>query len=380
MANTVRILRSTTAGNTPASLVSGQIAINEADGKLFYRNGSGVVTALATGGGSSSVDAGTYPLVTISAQPSSTTVAPGSNANFSVTATATLPTTTLVYQWQQSANGSSWSNISGATSSSVTVAASSGVNGYYYRCLLTADLSSVYTSSAQLTVAAAFTAQAVLLTSGTSYTVPANASNVKAWAIGGGGANGGLSGFGGAGGTAYKTWSVSSGSTISYTVGAGGSAFASTSAALAGGNTTVTCNSVTITGFGGGGDVNGSNYSGGSFSGGDGGASGGNGVGSLYNGTVGYGGAVGGNGTPVSPCNRKPMTDISGLLAALSLAGVSTTETCATSAAFGSGAAGNKFGYKTAGLGGGGAGVDSSRFSWNVRTPGGAGAVVLYFT
>lgn len=49
MANTVRILRSTTAGNTPASLVSGQIAINESDGKLFYRNGSGAVTALPTG-------------------------------------------------------------------------------------------------------------------------------------------------------------------------------------------------------------------------------------------------------------------------------------------------------------------------------------------
>jgi len=49
---TVRILRSTTAGNTPASLVSGQIAINEGDGKLFYRNASGVVTQLASGGGS----------------------------------------------------------------------------------------------------------------------------------------------------------------------------------------------------------------------------------------------------------------------------------------------------------------------------------------
>ncbi len=46
---TVRILRSTTAGNTPPSLVSGQIAINEADGKLFYRNGAGAVTQLATG-------------------------------------------------------------------------------------------------------------------------------------------------------------------------------------------------------------------------------------------------------------------------------------------------------------------------------------------
>ena len=46
---TVRILRSTTAGNTPSSLVSGQIAINEGDGKLFYRNASGAVTLLPTG-------------------------------------------------------------------------------------------------------------------------------------------------------------------------------------------------------------------------------------------------------------------------------------------------------------------------------------------
>lgn len=54
MSNTVRILRSTTAGNVPSSLVSGQIAVNEADGKLFYRAApSGTVTQIATGGGSS---------------------------------------------------------------------------------------------------------------------------------------------------------------------------------------------------------------------------------------------------------------------------------------------------------------------------------------
>lgn len=52
---TVRILRSTTPGNTPASLVSGQIAINEADGVLFYRASGGAVTQLATGGGATEV-------------------------------------------------------------------------------------------------------------------------------------------------------------------------------------------------------------------------------------------------------------------------------------------------------------------------------------
>ena len=44
---TVRILRSTTAAATPSSLVSGQIAINEADGKLYYRNSAGTVTSFA---------------------------------------------------------------------------------------------------------------------------------------------------------------------------------------------------------------------------------------------------------------------------------------------------------------------------------------------
>ena len=48
MANTVRILRSTTAGNVPSSLVSGQIAVNEADGRLFYRSAAGAVTTFSS--------------------------------------------------------------------------------------------------------------------------------------------------------------------------------------------------------------------------------------------------------------------------------------------------------------------------------------------
>lgn len=42
MPNVVKILRSTTAGASPAVLVSGQIAINEADGKLFWLDANGV--------------------------------------------------------------------------------------------------------------------------------------------------------------------------------------------------------------------------------------------------------------------------------------------------------------------------------------------------
>lgn len=51
MPSTVKILRSTTPGATPTSLSSGQIAINEADGILFYRNAAGAVSQFTSGGG-----------------------------------------------------------------------------------------------------------------------------------------------------------------------------------------------------------------------------------------------------------------------------------------------------------------------------------------
>lgn len=40
---TIRIRRSTTAGAVPSSLVTGEVAINEADGALYYRTSSGAV-------------------------------------------------------------------------------------------------------------------------------------------------------------------------------------------------------------------------------------------------------------------------------------------------------------------------------------------------
>jgi hypothetical protein len=44
MANTVRVKYSNTAGNVPSSLVDGQIAVQQADGRLFYRASDGTVT------------------------------------------------------------------------------------------------------------------------------------------------------------------------------------------------------------------------------------------------------------------------------------------------------------------------------------------------
>lgn len=203
---------------------------------------------------------------------------------------------------------------------------------------------------------------AVLLTSGTSYTVPAGAASMKAWAIGSGGTGDGwFSLAGNAGGCAFRTWSVTGGSTVSYTRSDNG-------------NSTVTYGGVTITGNSA--PRNSRSTTPASFSGGDGGAGGGV---FVQSGASGRGGAVGGNGT-VAACGRLPATDVSGLFAALALAGVSTTESCAASAAFGSGGVSTLDGASfSAGIGGGGVTFNDYDGVVAAVTPG-VGAVVLMFS
>lgn len=86
---------------------------------------------------------------TISKQPSKVTVVNGKKATFTVTASGV----SLKYQWQVSKDGgSSWSNLSGKTSASLSVTGSKDNNGYYYRCKVSNSAGSVTSSSAKLTV------------------------------------------------------------------------------------------------------------------------------------------------------------------------------------------------------------------------------------
>lgn len=48
MANVVRNPYSNTAGNTPSSLGNGQIGVNQADGRLFFRSAAGAVTTFSS--------------------------------------------------------------------------------------------------------------------------------------------------------------------------------------------------------------------------------------------------------------------------------------------------------------------------------------------
>jgi hypothetical protein len=97
------------------------------------------------------------PTITISSQPSNQTASSGS-ATFSVTASVTLGGS-LTYQWQKSDDsGSTWADVSGATSSSLSL--SSLTNGSddadQYRVVVSSSgATSVTSSAATLTVAAA---------------------------------------------------------------------------------------------------------------------------------------------------------------------------------------------------------------------------------
>jgi len=237
-----------------------------------------------------------------------------------------------------------------------------------------------------------YATNAVMLTSGSSYTVPAGANSMKVWAVGAGGSvrTNGL--YAGAGGVAYRTYSVTPGSTINYTVNQTISGTSDTG----GSNTTVTYDGITIRGYGGEPPRgitwpllgNASVGLGGTFGGAaDGGMAGGTGrdYGGYENG--GSSGAVGrgGNGldewlgpqtgTP-NNCKRITAADVSELFAALALANVNTTESCGSAAAFGSSAFNAKFGpYKAAGIGGGGI----STPGYGDINPNGSGAVVIKF-
>lgn len=77
----------------------------------------------------------------------------GQTATFSVVATGS----NLTYQWQQSTDGSTWTNIDGANSATYTIEnTTTGMNGYQYCCVVKdGNSNSVTSQAATLTVTAA---------------------------------------------------------------------------------------------------------------------------------------------------------------------------------------------------------------------------------
>ena len=100
----------------------------------------------------------TPPLITT--QPTSATVNAGSTATFTAAASGT-PTPSV--QWQVSTNsGSSWSNLSGATSGTYTTPPTTGANnGNLYRAVFSSSAGTATTTTATLTVRATSSETAV---------------------------------------------------------------------------------------------------------------------------------------------------------------------------------------------------------------------------
>jgi PKD repeat protein len=92
-------------------------------------------------------------VLAIISQPSNTTICEGLQASFSVTATGE----NLTYQWQTDTTGS-WANltdggdISGATTSTLTIANIEAIDEANYRCIVSDDTDSVISNAASLTV------------------------------------------------------------------------------------------------------------------------------------------------------------------------------------------------------------------------------------
>jgi hypothetical protein len=120
------------------------------------------------------------PVVTLN--PVNVTVSAGATATFTANATGT-PTPTV--QWQVSTDGgANFSNLSGATTTTLSFSATTGMNGNKYRLVFTNSGGSATTTAATLTVNAAPTVVAFkVLWGNQSYNVTGSPRNRLPWQI-----------------------------------------------------------------------------------------------------------------------------------------------------------------------------------------------------
>lgn len=130
------------------------VATVDADGKVTAVDvGTAVITVTTEDGNKTATCTVIVTAKTsIVVHPVDVTVVEGSSATFSVLATGSGE---LTYQWQQSTDGTAWTDIPGATSASYTVpAATMEMDGHQYRCIVTGDGGEAASDAAKLSVTA----------------------------------------------------------------------------------------------------------------------------------------------------------------------------------------------------------------------------------
>ena len=120
------------------------------DGKTLTNNGTinvesgGKLEGTTTGQGTLKI------APTITTQPQDVEVKENETATFTVKVTGTEP---LSYQWQESKNGSDWTDIEGATAAEYTTGQTTmDMNGTQYRCVVKNNVNEVTSNAATLTV------------------------------------------------------------------------------------------------------------------------------------------------------------------------------------------------------------------------------------
>jgi hypothetical protein len=193
-------------------------------------------------------------------------------ALFTDSSGATAPTVTVAFQDWIDTSGANplWKKRNAANNAWITIGTidgndiafegtlpdQSGESGKY----LSTDGTDA--SWASITAAGQLLRAPQVLTSGVSYTAPANCTSIYVEAIGGGGGGGGTSGTGGgggggAGGYCAKYFTVVAAVSYTYAIGAGGAGGpGGVGSGSAGGNTTFTVGGTTITAGGGAGGGN----------------------------------------------------------------------------------------------------------------------------
>ncbi len=131
--------------------------------------------------------------VNITTQPTDQTVAPGTNATFTIAATTTIPAGTVTYKWQEETAPGVWTDIIGETAPTYVVTSTTlAMTGKKFRCEVTDGTTTVNSNVATLTVSSgtlSFTTQpanvsvaagaAATFTAAATTTIPAGTVTYK---------------------------------------------------------------------------------------------------------------------------------------------------------------------------------------------------------